>query len=179
MKIGAVVEQTPEWERTWTGLAQVGDLSRREVEIIADTARRGIAANFERESAPDGTPWHPLAPQTRRQRAEGIDERGVPFRVGQAHPILVRTRDLKRSLVDPRHPRNVTEVLQGGGITHIALGADDDPLTPHRISILHGGGRTRTGGLVPPRPFMGLSGEATGQVEEQTARVVCQRVERL
>jgi len=179
IKVGLAEEERGRWEALWSGLADVGELSNREAEIVADTARRGIAANFEEERAPDGTPWAPLAPRTQEERRKGIDARGVPFRTGSRHPILKRTGDLKESFTDPRHPRNVTEVERGGGVTAVVLGAKDDPRTPGRIETLHAGGFTETGAPVPARPFVGLSDRHREQVEEQARRVVWQRVERL
>ena len=181
------VEQSEAWDRFWLELGRVGEVSRREAEIIADAARRGIADNFEHERSPDGAPWVPLAPLTRRIRAEGIDDRGVPFRTGAAHPILVRTGDLKRSFVDRNHPRNVTRVTRGDGVVQVLLSAQDDPQTPGRIALLNDGGdfMTATWGAelvlrhVPARPFIGLSDRALAQVDEQARRVLLQRVERL
>lgn len=182
-----VDEDVARWDALWTGLGNLGELSNREAEIVADTARRGIAANFEQERAPSGTPWVPLAPMTQRQRREGIDHRGIPFRVGAAHPILKRTGDLKASFVDPRHPRNVTEIERGGGITFLLLSAEDDPDTPDRIATLHAGGTAYGMAIgarmvayeVPARPFIGLSDRDLDRVEEQAERVIWQRVERL
>jgi len=163
----------------WEGLAGLGGLSPREAEIVADTARRGIYQNFEREQAPDGTPWAPLAPMTQRERRAGIDHRGIPFSVGGEHPILRRTGDLMLSFTNPRHPHNVTVAQRKRDSTQITLGAEDDPQTPGRIATLHAGGVTETGRPVPPRPFVGLSDQSINQVAEQARRVLIQRVERL
>ena len=162
----------------WNALAHIGELSKREAEIVADTARRGIAVNFERQSAPDGTPWHPLAPMTQAERKRGIDHRGIPFRVAPQHPILRRTGDLRDSFTDPRHPRNVTQVGWWNGDTVIVLGAEDDPQTPDRIRKLHAGGLTETGRVIPPRPFVGLGDTALNQVGNQARAVLRQRIER-
>lgn len=182
MRIICGLQITPEWRALWDGLARIGELGKREAEIVADAARRGIAQNFEREQAPDGTPWHPLAPMTQRERAKGIDHRGVPFRVAPQHPILRRTGDLLRSFTDPRHPRNVTQVGRWNGDTVIVLGAEDDPQTPDRIRKLHAGGAVSSAQpwrVIPPRPFVGLSDVAINQVENQARAVLRQRVERL
>ena len=167
------------WDKFWGGLADVGRLSRREAQIVAGVARAGIRSNFEHERAPDGTPWEPLAPMTVAERRKGIDERGVPFRVGGHHPILKRTGDLQRSFTDPDHPRNVTEITQVRGLTFLVLSAEDDPKTPNRIRRLHAGGRTEDGRVVPARPFIGLSKRYEDQLYEQAGRVIRQRVERL
>ncbi len=187
MKVKVELEQSPKWDAFWFGLAALGDLGNREVEIIADTARRGIARNFEQERAPDGAPWKPLAPMTRQIRSEGIDDRGVPFRTGQAHPILVRTQDLKQSFINPRHPRNVTDVSRSAGMTSVLLSAEDDPDTPGRIAMLHSGGSFLTARAgaelvvreVPARPFVGLGDRAMDQVDAQARRILAQRVDRL
>ncbi len=187
MDISVKLEQSPKWDAFWFGLAAVGDLGNREVEIIADTARRGVARNFEQERAPDGTPWQPLAPMTQQIRGEGIDERGIPFRTGTAHPILVRTTDLKQSFINPRHSRNITDVSRSAGVVSVLLSAADDPETPGRIAMLHSGGSFLTARAgaelverdVPARPFIGLSDQALAQVDEQARRILAQRVDRL
>lgn len=187
-----------DWDALWEGLGSLGELGKREAEIVADTGRRGIAQNFEGERSPEGVPWVPLAERTQKQRKKGIDERGIPFRVGAAHPILVRTQDLKLSFTDPRHPRNITEVEREMGATFITLSAEDDPKTPDRIATLHAGGFVRQmswakvtgpgwsalriptqGAPVPPRPFVGLSAGALAQLDEQVVRILHQRLERL
>ena len=179
MRVIATLETDARWGVLWEDLAHLGELGPREAELVADTGRRGIHRNFERESGPYGTPWHPLAQQTQEERARGIDHRGVPFRVAPEHPILQRTRDLLLSFTDPRHPRNVTQVERGEGSTTLVLGAEDDPRTPDRIAKLHAGGTTEAGRVIPPRPFVGLGPEAQRQVEAQARAVLRQRVERL
>lgn len=163
----------------WTSLAQVPNLGNREVEKIAGAARAGIGLNFIRETAPDGAPWTPLAPMTERERASGIDERGIPFRVAPAHPILVRTKDLKRSFVDRGHPRNITHVKRGDDTIMVTLGAQDDPATPDRIATLHSGGKTSSGRLVPARPFVGLSAPALERVDRVARYVLGERATRV
>lgn len=181
MRIGITATLATEgaWDALWEGLANLGELGNREAEIVADTGRRGIYRNFERESGPYGTPWPALAKMTQAERATGIDHRGEPFSVGQKHPILRRTGDLLESLTNPRHPRNVTAVARGDGSTHLVLSAADDPRTPDRIAKLHAGGVTETGRVIPPRPFMGLGPTAQAQVATQTAAILRQRLDRL
>lgn len=166
--------QQQRWRAFWRGLELLGVLGPREAELVADAARQGLAQNFTRETAPDGTPWAALAQRTQAERARGIDRRGIPFRVGKAHPILRRTGDLRDSFIDPRHPRNITWVLRTPGVTVLVLGAHENPQTPGRI-----GGLTETMAAIPPRPFIGLSAAAEAQVGAQAWRVLCQRVERL
>jgi phage gpG-like protein len=179
MRIVAGLDINTQWTRLWQALAHLADLSARETEIVADTARRGIALNFEQRQSPNGAPWHPLAKMTQAERQRGIDHRGIPFRVGAKEPILRRTGDLLLSLTDPRHPRNVTSAGSSNGETLIILGAEDDPKTPGRLARLHAGGITDTGRYVPARPFMGLGETALEQVDTQVRAVLRQRVERL
>src|SRR5512145_3513614 len=94
VRIVAELQTGERWAALWDGLAHLGELGNREAEIVAGAARQGIHQNFEREQSPEGAPWHPLAPQTQRERRAGIDHRGIPFRVAGQHPILQRTRDL-------------------------------------------------------------------------------------
>lgn len=179
MRIVAGLDISARWVTMWRALAQIADLAQREIEIIADTGRRGIAQNFERRQSPEGQPWHPLAKMTQEERKRGIDHRGVPFRVGAKEPILRRTGDLLLSLTDPRHPRNITQSGNWNGETIIVLSADDDPQTPGRIARLHAGGLTDTGRYVPARPFMGLGAVALEQLDAQVQAVLRQRLERL
>jgi len=178
MRIVAGLAIDARWVAMWQALAEIAYLGKREREIVADAARRGIAPNFEREQSPSGTPWHPLAKMTQAERKRGIDHRGVPFRVAPQHPILQRTRDLLLSFTDPRHPRNITQAGTWSGETIIILGARDDPKTPGRIATLHAGGFTETGRYVPPRPFVGLSPTALDQVDNQVRAIIRQRLER-
>ncbi len=179
VRIVAELEMGQRWTDLWEDLAHLGELGNREAEIVAGAARQGIQQNFEREQSPEGVPWHPLAPQTQRERRAGIDHRGIPFRVGGQHPILHRTRDLLLSLIDRAHPRNVTQVQRAGGSTLLTLGAKDDPQTPERIAKLHAGGLTASGRVIPARPFVGLSDAAMLQVENQTRAILRQRLERV
>lgn len=179
MRITAGLIQDEEYEKFWNDLAAIAELSPREAEIIADTARMGIHENFKREAAPDGTSWQPLAPQTQQQRREGIDDRGVAFRTGAEHPLLRRTDDLLQSFINPRHPRNITGITRADGSTRITLGAVDDPRTPNRIANLHAGGLTETGRVIPPRPFIGLGSKAQRQLQAQALAILTQRVDRL
>lgn len=179
VRIVAELQTGERWAALWDGLARLGELGNRETEIVAGAARQGIHQNFEREQSPEGVPWHPLAPQTQRERRAGIDHRGIPFRVGGQHPILQRTRDLMLSLIDRGHSRNVTQVEVAGGSTAIVLGAKDDPQTPERIAKLHAGGLTASGRVIPARPFVGLSDAALLQVENQTRAILRQRLERV
>lgn len=177
------------WDDMWEALGDLARLSYREANLIGDVVRLGIASNFAHESSPDGVPWEPLAPRTQQERREGIDVRGIPFRVGASHPILVRTHDLMRSFTDAMHPRHIFEVDRApSGLTEITLSAEDDPETPDRIKTLHSGGYPTLrvpvvswtgGGYVPARPFVGISDQYEEQLYEQARRVLFQRLERI
>ena len=173
------IKDRAKWENFWRALSKLGDLGNLELEKVADAGRRAVSQNFEREAAPDGTPWHPLAPLTQKIRRQGIDERGVPFRVAGAHPILVRTKDLRQSFENPDHPRNITEIRRLPGSIRITLGAKDDPKTPNRIATLHAGGTTPEGNRVPARPFIGMSRDAEERVDDTARYVIDERVKRL
>ena len=193
----ATIEFTQEsqarWDATWRDLEQLAALGKREAALIADAGRRGVARNFEREESPDGTPWHPLAVFTQRERA----------RLGFAaqHPILHRTGDLLRSFTEAGHPQHVYEKIDYHFGTLLLVGARDNPRTPGRIALLNAGGVTtgpllgmpeqgralerymNRGGFargynVPARPFVGWSDAAVAQVDAQARAVVNQRVER-
>ena len=160
-------------------LVSLGELGSKEAEKVADAGRQGILSNFQREQSPAGKAWVPLAFATQRIRRTGIDERGIRFQTGAAHPILVRTQDLKLSFTEPRHPRNITLISHSHGGTGIELGAQDDPQTPGRIETLHSGGRTPSGRVVPPRPFVGLSDQAVTQVDKVVRWVLSERLTRV
>jgi hypothetical protein len=182
------------WDEMWAALGAIGELTHREADIVANVVRLGIAWNFAHESAPDGTPWEPLAPRTQAERREGIDSRGIPFRTGAMHPILVRTGDLKRSFTDPDHPRHIFIVTRAPGGVEFTISAADDPATPDRIRTLHAGGHVMgiskgmrdlpagepyKGAPVPARPFVGISDQFEDQLYEQARRVLFQRLERV
>lgn len=103
-----------------------------------DYIRLRFKRNFEVEGFP--TKWAPLAERTVAERRR----LGFPG----THPILQRTRELKRSVVERGHPYNVSELDIGGGTLTLTLGSRDP-----RFGLLHGGGTTPTGGVVPARPM--------------------------
>lgn len=163
----------------FAGLGQVPDLGNKEVRKIAGAGRAGVGLNFTRQTSPDGEPWVPLAPMTQNIRKRGIDARGIPFRVAPKRPILVRTKDLRQSFENPNHPRNITHIARSGGRIQVSLGAQDDPATPDRIKTLHSGGKTPTGRIVPPRPFVGWSAPALERLHKSTVYVLDERAKRV
>ncbi len=82
--------------------------------------------SFDREGSPDGAPWEPLAPSTRRSRR----------RAGKDGPILQRDRHLRRSL-DSAYDRTSAEA--GTNLIYAAT---------------HQFGRPPAG--IPARPFLGI-----------------------
>ena len=116
------------------------NLTHKERGKVADRVRLGIARNFTREG-PEGMKWGVLAMRTRQERRE----LGYP---GE-HPILQRTRELKRSWTERSHPHNVEEWQETDGLTlhlsssdprvpELTLGRDD-PYMPARPQHLLGG----------------------------------------
>jgi len=168
------VKPTPDTQRkfkeAWDGIVGILNLGHRELEKIADAGRRGIALNFSTESA-GGEKWPLLAPWT-------VAERQSLGFAGE-HPILQRTGALKRSLIDPNHPLNVTEVSTHGFYGHlmrilIELGSSDE-----RFPILHAGGVSDEGYYIPPRPMTVLGTEAIRQLETSIIFVIEERWKRL
>ena len=181
MKIGLSIRFSDPvgWARFWSELARLPDLDSAEAELLADTARQGMKLYFEREVDPEGQPWHPLAPRTRKERELGIDERGVPFSVGPAHPIMVRTGDMKRAVTDPRHPDHVSGSGTFNNTTVIVVGARENERLPGRLQRMQYGGFTSDLSLVPPRPFIGISREMERALERDAVRILDTRAERL
>jgi hypothetical protein len=96
-----------------TIVARFGAAERRKV---ADRVRLGIARNFTREG-PEGWRWAPLAPRTVKERRE------LGF-AGQ-HPILQRTRELKRSWTERGHPKHQEGWGSYAGMTVLTISSSD------------------------------------------------------
>jgi hypothetical protein len=110
------------------------NLTLKERGKIADRVRLGIARNFTREG-PEGMKWRALAMRTREERRE----LGYP---GE-HPILQRTRELKRSWTERRHPHHIEEWDEEDGLTlHLS---SSDPRVPE-LTL------GRDSPYMPPRP---------------------------
>jgi phage virion morphogenesis protein len=103
--------------------------------ILFSTQRR-----FEREQAPDGTPWRPLAPATLAARGRG----GTP-------QIL---RDSGRLYASLTYRATNDEAAVGTNVVYGAI---------HQL-----GGRAGRGGkaAIPARPFLGLSADDVRTVGE-------------
>jgi len=169
-------------DATWDKIERLPLLGPRERHKVAEAARLGFAWNFAHESA-GGDPWPPLAPMTVNIR------RDLGF--AGAHPILQRTRELKRSLVEATHPLHYyLEIEQHGDLT-MQLGSLDD-----RFPLLHAGGFIEgppsaqipmpgfpTPGpgrhYVPPRPMTVLGEQAISRLHDTLLYVVRERVKRL
>lgn len=155
---------------TWDGIVGLLNLGHRELEKIADAGRMGIALNFSTEAA-GGEKWPPLAPWTQEERAS--------LGFAPSHPILVRSGDLKRTLTDPNHPLNLTDISTHGGYSYIErisieLGSLDD-----RFPILHAGGISDEGYYIPARPMTILGDQAISRLHDTIIFVIEERWERL
>lgn len=87
-------------ERFRPALEKVGDYTRQEM----------IPATFKRE----GPGWSKLAPRTISERISGG--------YGGTHPILYRTGDLYKSLVEKSHPKHI-EIVKLGKRSSIEVGS--------------------------------------------------------
>jgi hypothetical protein len=92
-------------DEAWDMIVGILNLGSREQHKVAEAVRLGFAWNFAHESG-GGEPWAPLAPMT-------VAERHQLGFAGE-HPILQRTRELKRSLVEEDHPLSITEISTHG-----------------------------------------------------------------
>jgi hypothetical protein len=154
----------------WDLIEGILNLGSREQHKIAEAVRLGFAWNFAHESG-GGEPWAPLAPMT-------VAERHQLGFAGE-HPILQRTRELKRSLVEEDHPLSTTETSTHGYYSQltrieIELGSADE-----RFPLLHAGGITDQGYYVPARPMTVLSDEAIRRLRETIEYVLHERWARL
>jgi len=159
------IKNTAAWARFWVGVGNVGQLGPREARLVAAAARRGLALNFEREQTWSGTPWHPLAKRTQRERRK----RGF----AGAHPILVQRGRLKKAFTQLGAPQNVTRTASSAAGVVWQLGGDTPPDYERSAAELHFGTPK-----MPARPFVGLGGQAQEWVGNQAAAVVWQRLTR-
>jgi len=121
IRIRLVPARPGQIRETLDGLSQIvarfGPAERRKV---ADRVRLGIARNFTREG-PEGWPWASLARRTVEERRN----LGFP---GE-HPILQRTRELKRSWTERGHHHHSEGWGSFGGMTVLTI-SSDDPRVP-------------------------------------------------
>jgi hypothetical protein len=171
-------------DEAWDAIEHILDLGSREKHKIAEAVRLGIAWNFAHESG-GGEPWAPLAPMTTRLRRE--------LGFAGEHPILQRTRELKRSLVEEDHPLNFYEEAETPSGISMEFGSDDP-----RFPLLHAGGFVQEAPnpmqmqlpgdwpmgagrshYVPPRPMTVLGDEAIKRLRETIEYVLHERWARL
>ncbi len=163
MIVGLEMTEAP--NEAWDQIEHIMDLGPKERRKVAEAVRLGIAWNFAHESA-GGEPWRQLAPMTV----------GIRRKLGFAgeHPILQRTRELKRSLVEAGHPYNLYEETEQDGDITMLFGSEDP-----RFPILHAGGYTETGRNVPARPMTVLGTQAVSRLESTIIYVLRERWRRL
>jgi len=163
MLLGVELTEVP--EEAWELIEQIMALGSKERHKLGEAVRLGIAWNFAHESG-GGEPWHPLAPMT-----VGI-RRHLGF-AGQ-HPILQRTRELKRSLVEATHPLHLYREEDHEGDWFFEYGSRDE-----RFPVLHAGGTTEDGHPVPARPMTVLSDPAIQRLADTITYVLRERWKRL
>ncbi len=109
------LQPTPATEEKIAGLLRRMDALRQPAPAdyapIQDAIRAGFEINFTKEQGND-KPWDSLAARTRNERRR----LGYP----QAHPILVRSGDYKRSFTDADDPDHVSEDEIAGGIWRLS-----------------------------------------------------------
>lgn len=110
----------------------LGNAERRKV---AERVRLGIARNFTREG-PEGMPWASLARRT-------VNERRDLGYAGE-HPILQRTKELKRSWTEAGHPNHVEQWDVSGDRVTLRISSSDP-----RMPRLAAGSKADN---LPPRP---------------------------
>lgn len=126
---------------------------------VAEHLKDAAHESFDRQRAPDGTPWAKLKASTRRQRRLGG--------FGEAGPILQRRGDLLRSIVSD-HGRDFAEA--GTNLVYAAVqhfGAEKGEFGGVRTSLP---GRSFfqpiPWGDIPARPFLGVSGDDESRIGE-------------
>lgn len=159
-------ELVEEPTEAWDMITAIMDLGNRERHKIAEAVRLGFSWNFAHESA-GGEPWPHLAPMTINIR------RHLGF-AGE-HPILQRTKELKRSLVEAGHPLHLyIEEEPAPGDLVMEFGSLDD-----RFPLLHAGGTTEDGHPVPPRPMTVLGDQSIERLYDTIVYVFEERWARL
>lgn len=131
-----------ELQRAINRLIDAGaDMSSAMREIAGHLAD-SVADSFDREQAPDGTPWKPLKPKTKRERRR---------RRYAAGPILERSGDLARSILADH---DETSAVAGTNLIYAAT---------H-----HFGDEDRRG--IPARPFLGVTEEHRSMILDAIQR---------
>ncbi len=145
-------KQSEQALREFTSLWQ--DLPRRikphYKRIVGTALAKAFTQNFETEGQGQ---WDPLS------RSWTVPERR---RLGFAgrHPILQRTKNLKRSVTDKSHPLHIRDVYtQGKSRVVLEMGSKDE-----RYRMLHFGGVTSLNTRIPPRPMAILHDHQIGDI---------------
>jgi hypothetical protein len=151
-----ILRATPESRRTFERLIQpletLGTRLERPVERVGgDAIRRAFADNFATEGQ-GGWPALSEAWTVPERQAQGFAGR---------HPILKRTGSLMRSVTERGHPLHTSQVIPtGAGRFSVEIGSEDI-----RYNLLHFGGRTALGTVIPARPMAILWGHQAQGVE--------------
>lgn len=137
MTLSPTAESMAEFHRVFANLEQFPRVVVDELVIpLIDFIREaGIKEIFDREGIP---PWAFLALPTVKQRIR----LGFPG----THPILVRTGELRASLITRGHPHGIEVIQQRGGNVTIVLGTTDP-----RFGVLHAGYKDKS---IPARPMI-------------------------
>lgn len=116
----------------------------------------GIDENFDRQAAPDGTPWPPLKRPRRRRR----DARAVG---GSGQKILYDTGKLRAAATT-----NIKVVSNRSSMT-FTLGPGADYGVFHQLGTKH----------MPKREFFGFSAAMIEEIEEEAADWLIDQIARL
>lgn len=155
--IRITLRATPESRRTFdrliTPLEHIATRLERPVERVGgDAIRRAFADNFATEGQ-GGWPQLSEAWTVPERRGQGFAGR---------HPILKRTGGLMRSVTERGHPLHTSQVIPtGAGRFTVEIGSEDV-----RYNMLHFGGRTALGTVIPARPMAILYPHQEQQVED-------------
>lgn len=121
-------------------LAQMEDL-RPFLRGVGQHLQNSVADRFDTETAPDGSPWAPLAPSTiaNRARRKGVSELGILRETGRMRGTLAYA---------------VTENAVAVGFNSVLTGTDIQAAALHH----HGASAGRNGtSRIPARPILGLT----------------------
>lgn len=159
MRLVATIKSHQEFVKIMDGFinwpSRAGDRVERKV---GDYIRQKFARNFTEEGHPDK--WVALAPMTVQQR------RRLGF--GGEHPILQRTRELKRSVVERGHQYNLSQVTTGRTKITLVLGSTDP-----RFVALHAGTSR-----IPARPMVVLGDDDIQGLDDEIMFVIEQSLGR-
>lgn len=124
---------------------------------VLRTIREQFRLNFEGEKG--RRPWPALAPRTVAERRR--------LGYGGAHPILVRTGALRQHVL--RTPAQTRRVGSGAEL-RIAPSPSVNGVPKYRV--LARGGRTPSGGRIPPRPMVVIDAQGAVRVTSAISRAL-------